>query len=322
MYSSFDNKFMTNWVPYQLERFSKSVLCEWFYAGTNRFAEPFFDETIVRCMSHPYNSSPYKATTTLESLIDVSLRSTPIEPTAFIFHISRCGSTLLSQLLAIPERHIMVSEMPLIDSTLRHSYLTPAQKESVLAAVIRLLGRQRSGKESHLFIKLDSWHFGFYDTFRRLYPEVPFILLYREPEAVMVSHQHRRGMHSVPGLIEPELFGLTLQEVRSMTLDEYLANVLESYFRTMLTMVETDHNAHLLRYQQDGSALLNDLLALISVDIQSSEMDRMIQRSQFHSKFPEQRFREERANEIESANRGSLRALYEELNEINRTSKS
>lgn len=313
---------MTNWVPSQLQWFNQSVICEWFYAGANRFTEPFFDETILRCMSHPYNSSPYKSATTLESLIDVSLNSPHIEPTAFIFHISRCGSTLLSQLLAIPERHIMVSEMPLIDSVLRNSYLTFTQKEAVLSAIIRLLGRQRTGQESQLFIKLDSWHFGFYDTLRRLYPDVPFILLYREPESVMISHQRHRGMQSVPGLIEPELFGLTSQEIRGMTLDEYLANVLKFYFRSILTMADTDRNAHLLRYQQDGTALLNDLLALISVDIQSSEMDQMIQRSQFHSKFPGQRFREERTNKIEAVYIRPLLVLYEELNERKLTSKS
>jgi hypothetical protein len=322
MDSSFDRWAMTNWVPYRLECLNKSVTCEWFYAGTNRFTEPFFDETILRCMSHPYNSSPYKSATTLESLIDVSLTSEHVEPTAFIFHISRCGSTLLSQLLAIPERHIMVSEMPLIDTILRNQDLTPTQKEAVLSAVIRLLGRQRSGKESQLFIKLDSWHFGFYDIFRRLYPDVPFILLYREPGAVMLSHQHHRGMHSVPGLIEPELFELASQEIRSMTLDEYLANVLKFYFRSMLTIVDTDHKVHLLTYQQDGTALLNDLLALISVDVHSAEMDQMIQRSQFHSKYPGKRFREERTNEIESAYVDPLLALYEQLNERNLMSKS
>ncbi len=48
---------------------------------------------------------------------------------------------------------------------------------------------------------------------RKLYPQTPFILLYRQPGEVIRSQQKRRGMQSIPGLLEPEIFGFTKNEI-------------------------------------------------------------------------------------------------------------
>src|SRR5690606_34626620 len=121
-----------------------------------------------------------------------------VAPTAFIFHVSRCGSTLLSQLLDLDEANIVLSEVPLLDQLLRLPETFPgisrAQQETALQATIRLLGQKRTGHEKQLFIKLDSWHVFFAATLRKQYPSVPFILLYRAPDEVFESHRRHRGM--------------------------------------------------------------------------------------------------------------------------------
>lgn len=218
----------------------------------------------------------------------------------------------------------MLSEMPLIDEVLRLPYTKPSivlsneERDATVKAVIRLLGAKRSGNESRLFVKLDSWNLFFYKTLRRLYPDVPFILLYRSPDAVIRSHQKRRGMQAVPGLIEPELFGFKRDDVQAMTMDEYTAAVLERYFRTMLTSFETDPNVHLLNYQADGTAMLRKLIDTLQLDVSSEEKTQMIERSQYHSKYPSQLFNEALPQEAIPAYLQPVMALYHQL-DTNRT---
>ncbi|MBD2755748.1 sulfotransferase family protein [Spirosoma validum] len=309
---------LRNWIPYRLTGTDEQLLFRWLHVGDHRFTEPFFDETVAHCKQYPYNSTRWQSVSTLSGLLDAAQTCLSVPPSAFIFHVSRCGSTLLSQLLAISERHIMLSEMPLIDEVLRLPDTTPSlgvseeERKAALKAIIHLLGAKRSGEENRLFVKLDSWNLFFYKTLRQLYPDVPFVLLYRSPDAVIRSHQKRRGMQAVPGLIEPELFGFNREDVRSM--DEYTAAVLERYFQTMLTIVDTDTNLHLLNYQADGSAILHELINTLQIDVSPEEMDQMLERSQYHSKYPNQPFSEIVPQESTEAYLQPVMTLYHQLN--------
>ncbi|GAB3988204.1 sulfotransferase family protein [Spirosoma daeguense] len=291
---------LKNWIPYRLTNADNLLNFNWLYVADRPFAEPFFDETIGKCQGHPHNSTRWRPTSQLSGLLAAAGETSALQPDAFIFHVSRCGSTLLSQLLSIPEQHIVLSEMQLIDDVLRIPYtyptldISPEEQDATLKAVIKWMGIRRTGREQRLFIKLDSWHFAFYDTFRRLYPTVPFVFLYRSPDDVLLSHQKHRGMHAVPGLISPELFGLTAGQVQSMSLDEYTANVLESYFRSMLNISETDANIRLLNYQKSGLDMLNQLANALNLEVASTDWERMQERSQYHSKRPGQVFQEDR----------------------------
>ena len=96
-----------------------------------------------------------------------------------------------------------------------------------LAASIKYYGQKRTSKEKHLFVKTDSWHLHFYDQLRNLFPSVPFILLYRNPMEVVLSQKRQRGMQSVPGIIEPEVFGFSRQQYMKTT----LTHIWQKYLR-------------------------------------------------------------------------------------------
>ena len=93
-------------IPYKVDRRSGDPLCHWLYLEKQRFTEPFFDETISACRHHPFNSKRQRCVSTLEMLAEWSGEIRSVPPTAIIFHVSRCGSTLASQLLALPEENI------------------------------------------------------------------------------------------------------------------------------------------------------------------------------------------------------------------------
>jgi hypothetical protein len=213
-------------------------------------------------------------------------------PVTFIFHVSRCGSTLLSQLISLNQNYTVLSEVPFFDEILRLSYKIPVGEElkrKLLQAAIKLIGRNRRGKEEHLFIKTDSWHISFYKTMRQLYPASAFILLYRSPDEVVASHQKLRGMQAVPGLIEPEIFGLSHDDLNELSLDAYTAKVLEKY---MLTFEELSHEPKtlLIDYQPEVMRSITDIGNHLNIKWDEEHIRQMEARIKFHSKYPGQGF--------------------------------
>lgn len=283
---------LRDWIPYRLQ--PADGLVTWLCTAGQRFNTPFFDETIARCLSHPANSSRFRTVTTPEGLLDLAQTAPALEPTAFIFHVSRCGSTLLSQLLSLSEQHIVLSEVPLLDAILRLSEqnesLSAVECDALFRATVRLLGHRRTGDETHLFVKLDSWHIFFYDTVRRLYPAVPIILLYRSPDAVVASHRSQPGMQAVPGLLPTHWFGLEPGDAVRMAGEPYTAHVLACYLARFEAIARTDDRAFLLPYQPNGLAMMQALAHRLGLTLNEDEWEVIRQRSGFHAKYPGQPF--------------------------------
>ena len=310
---------LLNWIPHKLLMENNQVLCKWLYISNKRFTEPFFEETISRSLSNSENSKRYKSVSDLETIIQVSEEIEFVQPSAFIFHVSRCGSTLLSQLLCMDESNIVLSEVPLIDEILRLHFKTnnvrEKKTEELLLSVIKLLGQKKTGNEKCLFIKLDSWHICFYKTFRKLFPAVPFIFLYRTPDEVIRSHQKLRGMHSVPEIIEPQVFGFSSNEIKDINLDEYLAKVLECYFRNILSITEDDKKTLLLNYKDGGLSMVQAIKKNSGYDLDDRLINEMKKRNQFHSKHPDKKFSEEKINLLVPPYQEKIMELYNQLEE-------
>ena len=279
---------LQNWIPYKIIVAKETATCHWLYVGNKTFTEPFFDETISKCKSLPFNSKGLAVTSNLEFLTNAASNLETVAPTAFIFHVSRCGSTLLSQLLGLNKKNIVLAEVPVFDQILQIPYktatITMEAVENALSASIRLLSQKRTGEETSLFIKLDSWHFFFYDAIRKLYPEVPIILLYRTPEEVVHSHQKLRGMQAVPGVIDPRVLGFSLAETKQLSLDAYTIKVLEKFFQAIIRISLRDKKCLLLNYHQGVSAMMQQLTDFTGIELNPQMQEKVTQRSRFHSK--------------------------------------
>ncbi len=289
------------YIPAKLIEAADGIRFRWLYAGPKRFTEPFFQETLLACRFFPENKKQSIETSAGE-LIEAANSIDTVEPSAFIFHISRCGSTLLSQLLATSEKCIVLSEVPLLDDILRLPYshaMSEEESDTLFKAAVRLLARRYSGKETHLFIKFDSWHTMFYKRIRRCYPGVPVILLYREPMQVMRSHAKEPGMQFMPGVIQPEVFGMDSDTVLVMQKENYFANVLGKYFQTYLEILQHDTLAYPLSYHGGPEAMLECIRSASGLEMDEEQMSRIKERSRFHSKSPTQVFSEEQMEEEE-----------------------
>lgn len=294
-------------------------LVNWLYAGNEKFDAPFFEETIAQCLSHPYNSSRFKSVSSLESMLEWAGMLPDVQPSGIIFHVSRCGSTLLSQLTGLDEDYTTLAEVPFFDELLRLPFRLKNTGTTecglLLRAAVKFNGARRNN-EKHLLIKADSWHIFYYDLLRGLFPETPFVLLYRSPDEVISSHRLHRGIHMVPGLIEPELFGFTDERIPEMTLDEYAAAVLESYFTAFADIAVNDPMALLMDYSQGAMPMIEALGKHLQLAWTEQHLLRMRERSRFHSKKPDQDFKKEEAEKTIPAYLLPAMQCYRQLEHI------
>ena len=96
-----------SWAPAQIRWTPSGPLVDWCHLGDLRFADPFFEQTIERAMAHPFNLLFRRAT----SLAAMGEPAQPeLKPAGLIFHMSRCGSTLVSRMLAASPENMVLSE--------------------------------------------------------------------------------------------------------------------------------------------------------------------------------------------------------------------
>lgn len=212
---------------------------DWYhYAGT-QLNEPFFADSRSRVASRPFNQL-FRYRTQFDDFI-AAPREDALAPDGFVFHMSRCGSTLVSQMLAALPDTIMLSEPDPLDMIVQLPLLaqgvTPELHVEAFRAMVAALGRDRSGSSKRYFIKLDSWHTLALPLFRQAFPDVPWIFLYREPVEVLVSQERMRGAQTAPGVLPPQIFGFTEAEMSLPDVD-YIARVLA---RTCAAVVDQWH---------------------------------------------------------------------------------
>lgn len=313
-----NNHPLKNWIPFRLDFHEKELFCRWLYVGDKKYTEPFFHETTGQCQRFEENRKPFHAVSTLDGIIDFSENITSLAPTAFIFHVSRCGSTLLAQLLSLDEQNIILAEPPIFDEVLREiAFQKPEISEEKinesLKAVVEFLGQKRTGKEQSFFIKLDSWHIFYYEKLRKLYPETPFIYSFRRPDEVIRSQVKERGMHAAPGVIQPALFGFTLEEILKVKRPVYIAKVLEKYFEKYIEIIEKDKNTLFINYAEGILTSLDKIEFFLKLKIEPSIKQKMVGRTQFHSKSPNTVFEEKPLEDELPEYQKNVFGMYEKL---------
>jgi hypothetical protein len=229
---------------------------------------------------------------------------------------------LLSQLLSLADENIVLSEVPLLDDILRLplNKSFPQRNEATdifYKAAMRLYGQKRTPIDKTVFVKTDSWHLLFYDQLRRLYPDVPFIILYRQPAEVVHSQSRQRGMHSVPGTIEPELFGFTEADI-TFDLDQYMSRVLDKYHTAILRAAENDPLCFLFNYNQGMMPILKSLMTLCCLSFPAEFMRKAEDRCKFHSKSPSILFEEKNSGKSIPSYLQSCITSYHEMEQKRR----
>jgi hypothetical protein len=177
---------LTTWTPVALHLDAPTPSIEWGDFGSLRFAEPFFDDTVARwAAAHP---PPRVVHTGLDALAVLD-QAPSLDPDGFVFHLSRCGSTLLTRLLQQLPGCVVASEPAMINQVLRADAAIIDDETCVrlLRLLIRAFGRVRLGDERHFVVKLSSWNVRKLDLLRSAFPYTPLLWLQRKPAEIIAS---------------------------------------------------------------------------------------------------------------------------------------
>lgn len=227
-----------DWLPIDLQPASApeasqtgsvSPQLDWAHFGDLRLTDPFFEQTVGAALRPPA-ALLFRRRGMIDHLeTELGSAAPELPPAGFVFHLSRCGSTLFAQVLAASPRHRVLSEAPPIDQLLAHdlaSGLPRARRIARLRALVNACARRRFPEERHLFIKWDAWHTLHLDIIQEAFPGTPWIYLHRDPVEILVSQRRQRGYQFLPGMMNPALFGIAPAELPHLDFDAYAARVL------------------------------------------------------------------------------------------------
>ena len=100
---------LRDWIPYRADIRSELPQLHWCHTGGGRLTAPFFEGDLTRLSAVPFNRA-FEVVTSIDAATEHLGEHPPLAPTAFIFHIGRCGSTLAAQMLAADPRNRVLSE--------------------------------------------------------------------------------------------------------------------------------------------------------------------------------------------------------------------
>jgi len=303
---------LAGWVPIRIYWQDSRAMVDWCYLGAQRFHEPFFDETIETCLRHPFNLL-FRHQTPIDVLSELQDAQPGLPPSGFIFHMSRCGSTLIAQMLAALPQNVVISEADPIDAVLRANRHDPrisdGQRVAWLRGLISALGRQRNLEEQDLFIKFDSWSVLDLPLVQRAFPATPWLFVYRDPVEVLVSHMRQRGRQMLPGMLEPAPLGLEPAEIEPALLDEYCAKVLARLCQAAAQHHRPD-TGRAINYRELPEAVWSLVAEFFGVCYTAEDVDRMCDVTRFHAKQPRAIFTDDSAAKRQLAT-DDIRALAE-----------
>jgi hypothetical protein len=292
------------WLPVAIQIQHGRPFAEWVYFGSRPFTEPFFENTVRAALQNPFaRAFRHRA----------PLRERPgMTPAGFIFHMSRCGSTLISQTLASLPRAIMISEASPIDSAVR------ANNVEWLRWTFQALG-QRRREESHYFVKLDAWHIHNLPSFREAFPDTPWIFVYRDPVEVLISQVRKPGMLALPGALDPEALAMSLTDMTSLGREEWCARVLAGFCSSAMAF-QDDPQALFIDYRELPGAVWGAIAKHFSLAFSSEDLSRMHRAANLDAKSPTHTFRpdsnrkqREATADIRELAANWLNPLYSEL---------
>jgi hypothetical protein len=247
-------KTTTGWLPVEIELGSQPAVVgeapvRWLEFGPTPLAEPFFGQTADRLRKAAQPAR--EIVTNIATMIRMSNGLPAVRPAGFIFHVSHCGSTLLSNALKLAPQTVVASEPPaLVRLTRRYSdpatgYLKnrwAGTRRDLMDSIFRLLAHYRTGEIEQVVIKFASANLMSMKMVRSCWPDTPCVVLVRNPSEVLVTALKGGGWleWKTQGDLACELFGWTElpQTVQEMAKEDYCARAMGQLLASALEAVD------------------------------------------------------------------------------------
>lgn len=274
------------WTPVALVIAPPAPAIDWCDLSDLTFSEPFFSQTLIRVGNEPVSRD--LVTTGLGALAQIEAAAPGRDPDGFIFHLSRCGSTLVSQLCASLDGVAVLAEAEPINTLL---HLDPATVDKglqteCLRLLIRAFGRGRVGARRFL-VKFSSWNVLYFDILRRAFPGVPCVFIARSPDEVLASL-----LNGPPGWVRlrqdpagaEALLGVDAGIAAGLDAPGFCVAVLERFFHAAL---EADAGQALyIDYANLPDAVWNHVLPWLGITPTAAEQAKLPSLARFDAKTP------------------------------------
>lgn len=263
----------------------------WLDLRDVEFREPFFEQTVARVRKE--RADLVERFTTFDAFLQLEKLSNFPQPAGFIFHSSRCGSTLVANALKVFADSCVISEPGSIDKLIGR-YFTDVQDDKrrellysvFVRAALNLLG-QHTKTTGKYFVKFAAISALQMYRLKRIWPNVPAVFVYRHPVEVMISN-----LEDPPQWMDIErdprmaaaILGVPEAKVLEMSREEFCARTLGRFYLTARSMV--DRSLRLLNYQQLSLDSLLALSKFLGLRIAQKEHDAIAASLRVHAKDP------------------------------------
>jgi hypothetical protein len=269
-------------------------------------------------------------------LLDIpDLELDSIAPRGFIFHVSRCGSTLFGKALARADDIGIINQPAPLQygfwSLISNAWNTRVDAEignkplnSVrFKNIVQLLCQARIPNEKALFIKFISWNSLYFHFIHSVFPEVPCLFMYRNPVEVVASvARETTAVLTAKSTLQAEfLTGLERNPIDQIDDVTYLAICYARYFETML---DAGSGLGLLNYENVKKENLSTILSsAFNFFPEPMQLEQMQSQFDYYSKDDSDKTsfeadKHEKLSALEQSQRDNIeyycRELYEKLN--------
>lgn len=273
--------------PVALNLAPGAISVDWGDLGSLRFAEPFFDQTVERWAGGP---APRLVRTDLAALSALD-EAASLDPAALIFHMSRCGSTLVSRLLARIPGVLVVAEPKPVNTLMLAGPEALGEDETarLLRLLVRALGRRRFGDERHYVLKLSSWNIARLDLFRRAFPEAKLVWVQRRPVEVMASLAADPPawleLRRAPGAAQ-RLFAIPPAALAELDASGFCARALAALLEAAQAAAE---GALTVDYRELPDAVWSRIAPFLGLALGADERAALAEEARYHAKDPARR---------------------------------
>ena len=250
-----------------------------------RLDEPFFQQTVDRAKEDQRG----ELFTEFDVLLQLEKTLESVAPTGFIFHSSRCGSTLVANACRAIANSIVLSEAPAIDKLIAR-FITDegTVKQSLysvfLRGVVHALGQHRSGSEQHLFIKFACTSFSQFERISRIWTNVPWLFLYRDPIETIVSNVNDppTWLLDEDWRVLASIIRVSPAEVAAMSLEERCARAIAAFYSQARKLA--NDRSMLLNYNQLTVPVISSVLEFFKVSPSAQELEAIARASGVYAK--------------------------------------
>jgi hypothetical protein len=269
---------LDRWLPINIIFSRNMVAVRWMEFGSTPVSDPFFHQTVkkLRAKEPP---AP-ELTTNLATLIEKANTFPPRKPAGLIFHVSRCGSTLVANALRTGAGVVVLSEAQPTGTLFRANAFRDSPfpvegwdqaRKMLLDCLATIYSNYAEGAEPKLVIKCHAASILQLKLIRAVWPDVPFVIVIRDPIEVMMSNMAKPGgwvrCRKRP-LLTRQTFGWTGLNVKEMPLDEYCARGIGTFCESASGLVGDD--CKVIDYGRLDAANLHKIADFFGIKIHDS----------------------------------------------------